>query len=404
MANRVLISGIGVVSPIGNNSVEFLHSLREGKSGIARISSFDASAYRSPYGGEVKEFSPGKYFSKKELRRMDRASQMALVAAGEALKDAGIDCGSVDPGRVGVCLGSTLGGTNAGIEFYRTLCSERPRASLLLDYPLYSAGTLICAAFGFTGGNCAISTACSSSNMSIGYGMDLVRSGDLDCVIAGGFDTVSPLTCAGFGVLRNMTDGALIQPFDKNRKGLLLGEGAGIVILESEDHCRKRNRRPAAAVLGYGCSSDAYHMTAPDITGNGPALAMKRALDDGAVSPGDIDYVNAHGTATHYNDMIETKAIKKVLSDHATMVPVSSIKAMTGHTLGASGALECIASVLAIMHSFIPPTINYETSDPKCDLDYVPNTARLDTPVNIVLSNNFGFGGSNCSILIGKNS
>lgn len=402
MSSRVCISGFGVLSPIGNNRKEFLQSLREGRSGIARISSFDASAYRSPFGGEVKDFDPEMYFSKKELRRMDRASQMALVAAAEALDHAGIGAGSIDPARSGVVLGSTLGGTNMGIEYYRRLCAGRTHPSLLLDYPLYSAGSRLCTTFGFTGFNYAISTACSSSNMSIGYGMDLIKSGDYDCVIAGGFDTVSPLTCAGFGVLRNMTDGGVIQPFDKNRKGLLLGEGAGIVVLESEEHCLKRNHRPEAVIMGYGCSSDAYHMTAPDITGNGPALAMKRAIEDGGIRAEDVDYINAHGTATLYNDMIETKAIKKVLMERAPSVAVSSIKSMTGHTLGASGALECIASVLAINNSFLPPTINYETLDPKCDLDYVPNTARFDVPVNVVLSNNFGFGGSNCSILIGK--
>ena len=252
--------------------------------------------------------------------------------------------------------------------------------------------------YGIHGPNIAISTACSASNVAMGYAYDLIRNGIADVMIVGGFESITEMTCAGFGVLRNLSPDTC-RPFDRNRKGLVLGEGAAVVILENSEHCMRRSGRIYAEFVGYGMSSDAYHMTAPDITGKGPALAMKKAIENSGISVQDIDYINAHGTGTLYNDLIETASIKRVFGQRAYGIPISSTKSMHGHTLGAAGAIEAITIIATLKDSFIPPTINYETPDAKCDLDYVPNKSR-DKSVNTILSNGFGFGGNNCSIVI----
>lgn len=396
---RVFITGVGVICSIGKNFNDFTFALKNGLSGADKITAFDTEGLRGIYGCEVRGFNPREYFSKRDLRRMDRASQLCLVAVNEAMHSSGLDVSGLNKERCGVSFGSTVGGMRSGTEYYRRLKKDkRVYASLLLDSPLYSAGTRVCIEYGLLGPNIVISTACSSANVAIGYAYDLIQNGVVDVMIAGGFDAMSDIPSSGFGVLRNISPD-ICRPFDKDRNGLILGEGAGCIILEDAEHCIKRGGKIYGEFMGYGMSCDAYHMTAPDITGKGPAQAMQKAIENSGIGPDDIDYINAHGTGTFHNDLIETTAIKRVFGQRAYRLPVSSTKSMYGHTLGAAGAIEGVTVIAAILYHFIPPTINYETPDPKCDLDYVPNKSK-DIIVNTVLSNNFGFGGNNCSIII----
>lgn len=399
MRQRVYVTGVGVLSSIGGNFPAFAEGLRSGRSGATDISAFDASAVPGRLGCEVRDFRPEDHFSRRETRHMDRASQMAVVAAREAAAGAGLVAGGHDPARAGVFMGTTLGGMVNGTRYFMHLkATGHPRVSLLWDYLLFAAGARICAEFGFRGPNLAYSTACSSSNIAIGAAADLIRHGRLDIALAGGFDTMAMMTVAGFNAMRNVTRDA-IRPFDRDRSGLVLGEGAAVLVLESESRVRKRRGPALAEVLGYGMNNDAYHMTAPDATGRGPALAMSRALANAGIAPEQVSYVNAHGTGTRHNDETETRAIKKVLGDHAYRIPVSSTKSMHGHVLGATGALEAASIVAGILGRFVPPTINYANPDSKCDLNYVPNHAK-DFELSIGLSNNFGFGGNNCCIVL----
>jgi len=396
---RVFITGVGAICSVGNNFDDIKSALKQGFSGTRKITAFDTEDMGSVNGCEVKNFNPFDYFSKKDLKRMDRASQLCLVAAREAISSSDLNMQMINGTRCGVSLGTLLGGIISGSKYYKKQTQENCiYASQLLDFPLYSAGSRVCTEYGIRGPNIVISTACSASNVAIGYAYDLIQNGIVDIMIVGGFESMSEMTCAGFGVLRNLSPD-ICQPFDKNRKGIVLGEGAAIMILESEEHFIRRSGRVYAEFMGYGMSSDAYHMTAPDITGKGPAMAMKKAIENSRIGTGDIDYINAHGTGTHYNDLIETSSIKRVFGEQAYKIPISSTKSMHGHTLGAAGAIEAITSIAAIKGFFIPPTINYEMPDTKCDLDYVPNQSR-DKSVNMILSNGFGFGGNNCSIVI----
>lgn len=398
---RVFITGVGIICSIGNNFKEFSSALKDGKSGADKITAFDTDGLRGIYGCEVKEFNPSDYFPKRDLRRMDRASQLCLVAVREAMNSSRLNVSSLDKVRCGVSFGTCLEGMRSGAEYYRRLKkNNRAYASLLLDFPPYSPGTRVCIEYGFLGPNIVISTACSSANVAMGYGYDLIQNEMADVMIAGGFDTMAEIACSGFGVLRNLSPD-ICRPFDRNRNGLILGEGAACIILEEAKHCMKRGGGVYAEFMGYGMSTDAYHMTAPDVTGKGPAKAMQKAMGYSGINPQDIDYINAHGTGTIYNDQIETTAIKRVFGQMAYKIPVSSTKSMYGHTLGAAGAVEAVTAIAAIQQHFIPPTINYQTPDTKCDLDYVPNKGR-DKIINTVLSNNFGFGGNNCSIIIGR--
>lgn len=307
---------------------------------------------------------------------MDRGSQFVLLATHQAIASSGLDVTLLDKERCCVSLGTTLGGMVNATEYYQRLKKyHKAYASLLMDHPLYTPGSRVCIEYGFLGTNIAISTACSSANVAIGYGADMIRNNEADVVVVGGYDTMAEITVAGFNVLRNVSPN-YCKPFDKMRQGLVLGEGAGILILEAENHCYARGGQPYAELLGYGMSSDAYHMTAPDVTGRGPAQAIMRALDDSGVDKKTVNYINAHGTGTSHNDAIETKAIKRVFGEHAYSIPVSSTKSMHGHTLGAAGGIEAVSVVTALGGGFIPPTINYETPDPNCDLDYVPNKSR----------------------------
>ena len=400
MHKTVVVSGIGAITSNGENFLEFSESLIKGVSGIKKIRNFSTEDLPFKYGGEIETISYSG-FSKQELRRIDRATLLVMKAADESVKMSGINFESIDSHRCSIVMGATLGGMVSAGEYYRSLKEKKQiKASLLLDYPLYMPASHLSVKYKFTGQNIGISTACSSSNIAIGYAKDLIQSGAADIVMAGGGDPLSELTWAGFGSLRNVSP-TYPQPFDKNRKGMVLGEGSGVLILEELSHCIQRGGTPLAIISGYGASSDAYHMTAPDITGKGPAQAILSALQDSCLDISDIDYINAHGTGTFHNDMVETRAIKRVFGERAYKIPVTSVKAMIGHTLGASGVLSIIASIVSLSRSTLIPTLNYETPDPHCDLDYVPNIARKQV-VNHVLVNNFGFGGNNCSVIVSK--
>ncbi|MBA3006094.1 MAG: beta-ketoacyl-[acyl-carrier-protein] synthase family protein [Proteobacteria bacterium] len=398
---RVFVTGIGVLSAIGSDLRSFSAALQEGRSGASVITAFDTETVAGRLGCEVHDFIPAKHFELNALRRMDRCSQLAMVAARQAVTAAALDVERLNPNRVGVSLGTTLGGMVNATRYYERLAhTDRTYASLLYDYPLYSAGARIVGEYGFSGPNLAFSTACSSANIAIGHAADLIRYGRQDIMLAGGVDTMSKITVAGFNALRNVTKDA-IRPFDKNRNGLVLGEGVAILCLESESGMRRRGAQPLAEILGYGMSTDAYHMTAPDPTGRGPALAMIRALKRTGLVLEDIGYINAHGTGTRHNDEMETRAIKKVFGTLVDRIPVSSTKSMHGHVLGATGAIEAVSVIAGMLDRFVPPTINYVTPDPRCDLDYVPNQARSHA-FKAALSNNFGFGGNNCTLAIGS--
>lgn len=401
MTQEVVITGIGVLCGIGHDLAGFSQSLREGRSGIGPIQAFDASPLRAQLGCEVTGFDPSAHFSRQQARRMDRCSQLAVIAARQAVRMAGVAFGDIDPQKVGVCLGTTLGGmVNATRYYERKVHTGRQFVTLLNDYPLYSPGARIVGDLRIGGPNLAVSTACSSGNVALGHAADLVRHGRLDMVLAGGVDTMAKITAAGFNALRNVSVEA-IRPFDKDRSGVILGEGAAVFCLESLERARRRGATPLARVMGYGMSTDAFHMTAPDATGRGPALAMSRALAHAGLAPAQIGYINAHGTGTRHNDEMESRAIRKVFGEYAERVPVSSTKSMHGHALGATGALEAAAIVSGLLGGFVPPTINYRTPDPRCTLDCVPNQAR-EHLFDHALSNNFGFGGNNCALVLGR--
>lgn len=399
MSNRVFITGIGILSGVGVDFVTFSSSLREGKSGILTITAFDPEALPARLGCEIRDFNPDDHFDRRQARRMDRCSQLAVVAARQAMTMASADASTFDPSRVGVSLGTTLGGMINATRYYeRKAHTSHQYVTMLHDYPLYSAGARIIEQYGFGGPNIAFSTACSSGNVAIGYAADLIKHGRLDMVLTGGVDTMAKITVAGFNALKNVSKEA-IRPFDKNRSGVILGEGTAIFCIESEASAKKRGVTPLAEIVGYGMSTDAYHMTAPDATGRGPALAMSRALASAGIAPHQIGYINAHGTGTRHNDETETRAIKKVFAANADRLPISSTKSMHGHLLGATGAIEAAAIISGFHGKFVPPTINYQTKDPRCDLDYVPNEAR-DHVFDYALSNNFGFGGNNCTLVM----
>nr|WP_319396783.1 beta-ketoacyl-[acyl-carrier-protein] synthase family protein [uncultured Desulfobacter sp.] len=408
---RVFITGVGVISAIGNGFDMFRDALKAGRNGVGRIRAFDPGGLACQNGCEVDDLT--SCFPEEDARPMDRASQLAMIAADQAVQTSGLvresgsqEIGSrtgrlgIDPTRSGIALGGTIGGMASGFAYYRRLKNGQAAPGFLLDQPLYSMGARISAAYGLQGPNLVFSTACSSANIAIGYACDLIRSGRMDIMLAGGVDPMAEITCAGFGVLRN-TSPDVARPFDRKRNGLILGEGAGILLLESEKHFRQRQGHIYGEVLGYGMSSDAYHMTSPDVLGRGAARSMYNAVSDSGLVPGQVEYINAHGTATKHNDQMETMAIKKVFEKRAYDIPVSSTKSMHGHTLGAAGGIEAIAVLAAMDGGFIPPTMNYREKDPKCDLDYVPNQAR-EQQFSVGLSNNFGFGGNNCTVILGR--
>ena len=410
MDRRVVITGYGVVSPIGIGIGDFWNSLASGKSGISRVSSFDASQFSSQICAEVKNFQPEKYVDKKKIRKMDRFSQLAFAAAKMAIENAKLDMEKEDPFRVGVIVGSGIGGLSTVAAEHRVLLEKGPRRVSPFMIPMLitniAAGE-IAIAYNIQGPNYSLSSACATSNHTVGDALRLIRYGDADVIIAGGSEAaVTPLGLAGFCSAkalstRNDDPEHASRPFDKERDGFVMGEGAGIVILEALEHALSRGASIHAELIGYGATDDAYHITAPSPDGQSAARAMSNALADGGVKPEEVDYINAHGTSTPLNDKIETLAIKKVFGDYAYKIPISSNKSMIGHLLGAAGVVELIATILSMEKETVPPTINYEFPDPECDLDYVPNKAR-PKKIKVALSNSLGFGGHNATLVVRK--
>ncbi|MFH1022782.1 MAG: beta-ketoacyl-ACP synthase II [Planctomycetota bacterium] len=407
---RAVVTGMGAVCPVGNTVPEMWGSLIAGRSGIAPITRFDTAAYDVHIAGEVRNFEPGKVMDPKAAKRMDRFAQYTVAAAIEAVNDAGLDMNRLDPERVGAVVGSGVGGLEEIETQYRILLQKGPgRVSPLLipKMMMNAAAGQVSLHFRIQGPNFGVASACASGAHAIGDALDLIRTGETDVVITGGAE--APIAHTGIGGFCAI--GALStwrgdptkasRPFDRERDGFVIGEGAGMVILEELGHARKRGARIYAELLGFGMTADAYHLTAPDPDGKGAARAIRMALKHGGVAPEAVDYINAHGTSTPLNDKTETLAIKTVFGDHAKKLAVSSTKSMTGHLLGAASGLEFVVTVMAVAKDVMPPTINYTTPDPECDLDYVPNTARERT-VNYALSNAMGFGGHNAILLCGK--
>jgi len=410
MNRRVVITGYGVISPIGIGKDDFWDSLVKGKSGVHRVESFDTSEFSCQICAEVKNFEPERYIDKKKIRRMDRFTQFALGAAKMAIENAKIDIEKEDRFRVGVIVGSGIGGIATVAEEHRTLLERGPRRVSPFMIPMLitniAAGE-IAIAYNIQGPNYSVSSACATSNHTVGDAFRLIQYGDADIILAGGSEAaITPLGLAGFCAAkalstRNDDPGHASRPFDRERDGFVMGEGAGIVILESLNHALSRKAPIHAELIGYGATDDAYHITAPSPDGQSAARAMSNALADGGVRPEEVDYINAHGTSTPLNDKVETLAIKKVFGEYAYKVPISSNKSMFGHLLGAAGVVELIATILSIEKEMIPPTINYEFPDPECDLDYVPNKAR-PKKINVALSNSLGFGGHNATLVVRK--
>lgn len=405
--NRVVITGMGVVTALGQDLETFWGNLTSGKSGVSLIENFDVSEYPTRIAAEVKDFNIEDYVDRKDARRMDRFVQFAVAGAVNALKDANLNVKEdTDPERVGVSVGSGIGGLNTWEEQHRILLEKGPKRVSPFFIPMMIANMAsgqVSMITGAKGPNSTAVTACATGTHSIGDSFKMIQRGDADVMICGGAEaTITPIGVAGFCALRAMSTRneephLASRPFDTDRDGFVMGEGAGVMILESLEHAQKRGARIYAEVIGYGMSGDAYHMTDPDP--DGAARCMVKAIKDAGISPESISYINAHGTSTPVGDRSETTAIKKALGEHAYNVAVSSTKSMTGHLLGAAGGVEAVICGLTISNSLIAPTINLVNQDPECDLDYVPNTARA-AKVDIAMSNSFGFGGHNATIIL----
>jgi 3-oxoacyl-[acyl-carrier-protein] synthase II len=400
---RVVVTGLGTVCPVGNTVQEAWSNIVAGKSGITRISRFEPGSFASQIAGEVKGFDVTKVLSPKEARRFDAFIHYGMAAAIEAIGDAGLQPTPENADRIGVNIGSGIGGLPMIEETHKILLASGPRKIS----PFFIPGAIInmvsgnlSIMFGFKGPNLAMVTACTTANHCIGESMRLIEYGDADVMIAGGSEAcLSPLGVGGFSAMRalstrNDDPATASRPWDKDRDGFVLGEGAGVVVLEEEQHAKGRGAKIYCRLAGYGMSADAHHMTAPCEDGEGAARSMVNALRSGGIDPTDVDYINAHGTSTPLGDIAETVAVKRCFGSHATRVAVSSTKSMTGHLLGAAGGIEAIFTALAIKHQIAPPTINIFNQDPQCDLDYVPNRAR-EMKIRVALSNSFGFGGTN---------
>jgi len=398
---------MGIVSPLGIGLENNWAAICQGRSGIGPITKFDTTEYPCKIAGEVKNFDPSAYIDKKDQKKMDIFIQFALAAGTMAIKQSGLVIDESTADRVGVLVGSGLGGLST-IEKYHTMLLENgPKKVSPFFVPMLIVNLApgqISIYFGCRGPNSSVVTACATGNHSIGEAFRIIQRGDADAMIAGGVEsTITPLAVAGFCALkalstRNDEPQKASRPFEKNRDGFVMAEGAGILVLEDLEKAQQRNAAIFAEIIGFGCNADAYHITAPSPNGEGAAKCMQITLADAGLKPEDIDYINAHGTSTPMNDLSETIAMKTVFRDHIKNLPVSSTKSMTGHLLGAAGGVEAIFSLLAIRDSIIPPTINYEEPDPECDLDYVPNVARKKE-VRIVMSNSFGFGGTNATLI-----
>lgn len=399
-ADRVVVTGLGLVTPIGTGKQAFWEALLDGRNGIRPIRGFDTSAYRTHRGGEVQDFDPAPYFTQTRANSVGRGAQLAVAASRLALDDGGLDPEGLDPRRAGVICGTTMGESPTAEELDSRMLERGLAALGEVDAFKFSSEMILAGVareLHWRGPMSVMATACAAGNYSVGYAADLLRMGHVDVMLAGGSDPLSRVAFTGFNSMLAVAP-EVCRPFDRGRKGMCVSEGAAMLLLEREDHARRRGAAVYAEVVSYGISNDAHHMTAPHPEGRGAVRAMLQALEEGAVGIDSVDYISAHGTGTAANDRTETLAIKRVFGEGAYAVPVSSIKSMLGHTMGAAGAIEAVASILAIRHGVLPPTINYLEPDPACDLDYVPNCAR-EQVTRTVLSNSFGFGG-NCAALI----
>ncbi len=407
---RVVITGLGVTSPVGTGVEKFWDSLIKGKSGIHPIDRFDASKFSARICGDVTDLDLADYFDSKDVRKLSRFVQLAVVACREAVKNAKLDVKSVDADRMGVIVGSGVGALESIERNHELLLSRGPRKISPFFIPQFivnEAAGQVAIETGAKGMATCVVTACASGTNSIGDALRFMQFGEMDIMIAGGTEAANtPMGVGGFAAIkalsqRNDEPEKASRPFDSNRDGFIMAEGAGIVVLETLEHAKKRGAPIIAEFVGYGRTSDAFHITAPEPSGRGAAKAITNALKDADLNSEDVSYINAHGTSTILNDKTETLAIKIALGEHAQKVAISSTKSMTGHLLGAAGGIEFVAAALAVKNDMIPPTINYETPDPECDLDYVPNEARKAT-VNVALSNSLGFGGHNATLAVKK--
>jgi len=412
---RVVVTGLGVVSPIGNNIEDFWKSLLEGKSGAGRLKSFDPTHFTSKIAAEVKDFDPSQQLSPKEMRRMDRFVQFAVVASKAALADSKIDLNKSDKNRIGVLIGSGIGGLHTVEREHAQYLKlgpvkgpDRMSPFLIPMLIVNMAAGQVSITLGLKGPNSTVATACATGNHSIGDASRIIQRGEADAMVCGGSEAaITPMGFGGFCALKALSTAyndepeRASRPFDKKRDGFVMGEGSGIVFLEEMEHAIKRGAHIYCELIGYGMSADAYHMTAPDPEADGGVRCMEASLKDAGIKPNEVDYINAHGTSTLYNDRIETLAIKKVFGEYARKLPISSTKSVMGHLLGAAGGVEMAVCALTIKHGIIPPTINYENPDPECDLDYVPNKPR-HAKVKVAMSNALGFGGHNATLVVRK--
>jgi len=409
MRKRVVITGLGVISSLGQDIDGFWNNIKEGKCGIKKVTKFDTSEMSAKVGGQIDDFDPYKYIDKKEVKRMDCYAQYAMAASSNAINNSGIDLDKINKDRMGVIIGSGIGGIETLENQHGVLMNKGPKRVSPFFIPMMIANMatgLIAIRFGAKGYNESIDTACASSNHAIGNAFKVIQDGRADVMIAGGSEApLTPISYAGFCSLKALSTvedpQKACRPFDANRDGFVMSEGAGVLILEELEHAKSRGANIIAEIVGYGNTNDAFHMTQPAPEGEGGARCMKLCLEDGNISPESVMYINAHGTSTEYNDKTETAAIKSVFGEHAYKLYVSSTKSMTGHLLGAAGAVELVITALGLKESFIPATINYETQDPECDLNYVPNTGK-EIDYEYALSNSLGFGGHNVTIALKK--
>src|SRR4030043_1211083 len=406
MRKRVVVTGLGVVSAVGNHLSEFWNSLGEGKDGIKEITVFDPSAYRTKIAAEVSHLDPEAHFSKKEIRRLSRCDQFGLIAFREAWSSARLDRDSHDKERLGVILGAGSGGMLSVEKYFRDFYHRNFQGmknvfpSLLRSYSLATTTDHIAIESGSKGPRTTTATVCSSSSASIGVAYEMIQMGLADVMVTGGSDSLCEVSYSGFNSLK-LVDPEGCRPFDKRRQGLVIGEGAGILILEELEHALRRGVPVLAEFLGYGICADAYHLTAPEPKGEGVERVIRGALSHAGVSPEEVDTINAHGTATPFNDIAETRGIKRVFGEKAKEIPISGIKSMIGHCLGSAGGIEAVATVMTIKTGIIPPTIHYEAPDPLCDLNYTPNQS-IKKDVRVALSNSFAFGGNNVCLVFKK--
>jgi 3-oxoacyl-[acyl-carrier-protein] synthase II len=410
LKRRVVVTGMGMVSPLGTGVEKTWDALIQGKSGVGRITKFDSTGFDTQIAAEIKDFAPENFVDKKEARRMDIFIQYAMASATMAMEDSQFKITSRNAERVGVIVGAGLGGLTTIESFHKVLLEKGPGRISPFFIPMLivnEAPGQISMRFGAKGPNSSVVTACATGNHNIGDAWKLIQRGDADAILTGGVEsTITPLAVGGFNAMkalstRNGEPEKASRPFDKDRDGFVMGEGCGIILLEEMEQALSRGAKIYAEIVGYGLTGDAYHITAPAPDGEGAARCMAMALKDAGIRPEEVDYINAHGTSTDLNDLYETLAIKTVFKEHARKLPVSSTKSMTGHLLGGAGGVESIFTVLTIFRGVIPPTINYETPDPNCDLDYVPNVARK-AEVRVAMSNSFGFGGTNAVLIFKK--